>query len=91
MKYVLIILALAVVVIGLSVLRSWFDEGVSGESTTIGDSFVLAEFGYGRGRRLTYAIIRSFPTNSTSENKGTTIPVTARLRQVFSFGIMMVR
>jgi hypothetical protein len=69
MKYVLIILAFIVIMIGLSVLRSWFDEGVSGESTTIGDSFVLAEFGYGRGGRLTYAVIRSFPTNSTSQQR----------------------
>jgi hypothetical protein len=69
MKYVLIILALVVVMIGLRVLRSWFDQGVSGESATIGDSFVLAEFGYGRGGRLTYAVIRSFPTNSTFEQR----------------------
>jgi hypothetical protein len=69
MKYVLIILGLIVVVIGLSALRSWFDEGVSGESTIIGDSFVLAEFGYGRGGRLTYAVIRSFPKDSTYEQR----------------------
>lgn len=65
MKYVLIILALVVIMIGFRVLRSRFDQGVSGESDTLGYSFVLAEFGYGHGDRLTYAVIRSFSTNST--------------------------
>jgi hypothetical protein len=70
MKWVLIIVGLVVVLIGLGVLRSFFDEGVSGESTVIGNSLVIAETGYARGGRiLTYAVFRSFPTNSTSEQR----------------------
>ena len=69
MKYVLIILAIVLVVIGVIVLCVRSGEGVSGESTIIGDSFVLAEFGYGPGGRLTYAVIRSFPKDSTDAQK----------------------
>ena len=69
MKYVLIVLGLIVIVIGLSALRSRFDEGVSGDSTVIGDSFVMGEYGYGRGGRLTYAVIRSFPKDSTDKQR----------------------
>ena len=69
-KYVLIILALTVIAIGVGFFHSWFEEGVSGESTVIGDSFVIAEFGYARGGRvLTYAVIRSFPTNAPAEHR----------------------
>src|SRR5882757_850188 len=70
MKYVLIILVLVVIVVGVSFVRSWFDEGVSGESTVVGNSSVIAEFGYAHGGRvLTYAVIRSFPTNVPAEQK----------------------
>ena len=62
-----LIVGLIVVLIGLQVQRSLFGEGVSGESAIIGNSFVIAEFGYARGGRvLTYAVFRSFPTNSTA-------------------------
>jgi hypothetical protein len=70
MKYVLLILAVVVVLIVLNALRDSRKEGVSGESTVLGDRFVLAEFGYARGgRTLLYAIFRSFPTNSTSDQR----------------------
>jgi hypothetical protein len=69
MKYALIVLGLIVILLGLSALRSWFDEGVSGDSTFIGDSFVMGEYGYGRGGRLTYAVIRSFPKGFTDKQR----------------------
>jgi hypothetical protein len=70
MKWTLIIAGLILVLIGLGVLRSLFDEGVSGEGAVIGNSYVIAETGYARGGRvLTYAVFRSFPTNSTSEQR----------------------
>jgi hypothetical protein len=65
-----IIVGLIVIAIGLNALHLFYAEGVSGESTVVGNSFVLAEFGYARGGRvLTYAIFRSFPTNSTFEQR----------------------
>ena len=74
MKNALIIVGVIVLglglVVGLIVHHFWFGEGVSGESTHIGNSLVVAEFGYARGGRvLTYAVFRSFPTNSTSEQR----------------------
>jgi hypothetical protein len=70
MKYALMILALIVIAVGANFFRSWSEEGVSGESTIIGNSFVMAEFGYARGGRvLTYAVIRSFPTNAPDEQR----------------------
>src|SRR5690242_19430519 len=48
------------IVVGLIVHHFWFGEGVSGESTHIGNSLVVAEFGYARGGLiLTYAVLRS--------------------------------
>lgn len=70
MKYALLILAVVVVLIAINASRDSRKEGVSGESTVLNDGFVMAEFGYARGgRTLLYAVFRSFPTNSTSEQR----------------------
>ena len=70
MKYALVILAVVVVLIALNAFRDSRKEGVSGESTVLDDGFVMAEFGYARGgRTLRYAIFRTFPTNSTSDQR----------------------
>lgn len=69
MKYALIVVGLVVLVIGLLAVCSWFDEGVSGDSTVIGDFFVIGEYGYGLGGHLTYAVIRSFPKDSTDKQR----------------------
>ena len=70
MKIALLIIGILVAVIALSILVSSQKEGVSGESTIIGGSLVVAEYGYARGgRTLLYAVIRSFPTNATPEQK----------------------
>ena|SRR2546429_218441 len=70
MKYALIILLLIVTVFSIGVFVSRHEEGISGESTVIGHSLVVAEYGYaGGGDRLLYAVIRSFPTNASDEQK----------------------
>jgi hypothetical protein len=73
-KNVLIIGGVMVLALGFIVARFvrwyWFDEGVSGESTYMEGSLVVAEYGYSHGgRKLLYAVVRSFPTNSTSEQR----------------------
>jgi len=70
MKYVLLVLAVVVALIASKAFLSSRKEGVSGESTVLDDGFVMAEFGYVRGARtLLYAVFRSFPTNSTSDQR----------------------
>ena len=70
MKYTLLIIAIIVVFIAVNAFFNLQKEGVSGESTFLKDCFVLAETGYARGgRTLLYAVFRSFPTNSTPEQR----------------------
>jgi hypothetical protein len=70
MKRLLFIPAVIVVLGALNACRDSQKEGVSGESTVVGDRFVLAEFGYAQGGRiLLYAVFRSFPTNLTYEQR----------------------
>ena len=70
MKYAFLILTLFATLFALNACVDSHEEGVSGESTVVGNSFVMAEFGYARGGRvLLYAIIRSFPTNAPAEQR----------------------
>ena len=70
MKYAVIVILAVLVVIAVAIFQMRYEEGVSGESSTIGDSFVVAEYGYARGGDvLLYAVIRSFPTNATPDQK----------------------
>ena len=76
MKRASLFFALVVaLILVIGYVESW-KVGVSGESTTLDDGFVIAEIGYSHsGRSVLYAVFRSFPTNSTPLNE-TTIPVT---------------
>ena len=73
MKTGLIILTVLVLIVlwfGSGIFVSRRADGVSGESITIGQSLIVAEYGYADGgNRLLYAVIRSFPTNASPQQK----------------------
>ena len=62
----------ALLVIGLAVIDFWprFTIGESGHGFQISDQIVLGEYGYSDGGdRLRYAILRTWPVDSTPEER----------------------
>ena len=70
MKYRLLMVVVVVIVFGLVFFLTWNEDGETGESTFIGQSFVDADYGYATDdNRLLYAVIRSFPTKASYDQR----------------------